>query len=367
MRIAVNTRFLIKNKLSGLGHFTLEVMKHMVTGHPEDTFIFIFDRPYDASFIFASNIEAVVIPPPARASLLFAVWFEISIPSVLRRVRADVFLSPDNFLSLRTSVPTVLVIHDLAYIHTGRDIPFLQRLYYGYFMPRYARRADHIATVSEATKADIIRQFGIADKKISVTGLGLNEGFRLEDGPAREDYFVHLGTIQPRKNVVRVLRAFEIFKRKTGRPTRLLFIGGRGWKDKEFYSVLSGLSCRNDVEMLGYRSNDEISYILNRASALLCVSYFEGFGMPIIEAQQCGCPVITSDISSMPEASGGAALLVDPYDTSAIARAMETIIADEILREELIRSGLENIRRFSWQKTSDSLYHLLQKVSGRQP
>lgn len=362
MRIAVNTRFLLKNKLTGLGHFTLEVVRQLVVNHPDDTFIFLFDRPYDESFVFAPNIEPVVVHPPARTTILFAIWFELSIPAVLKNRKADVFLSPDNFLSLRTKVPTLLIIHDLAYLHAPDSFKKMQLSYYRYFIPKFARRADRIATVSDATRQDILRQYAIREDKVKVVGLGLNEGFGFEGIIEREDYFVHLGTIQPRKNVTGLLKAFELYKNKTGRPTKLFFIGGKGWNSDEFYSLLDKLDHKQDVQLLGYRSNEEISHILNRASALLCVSYFEGFGMPIIEAQQCGCPVIASDTSSLPEASGGAALLVNPKEEKAIAKAMETIMQDSQLRIELVKKGFENVKRFSWVKTAELIYMLLQNL-----
>ena len=362
MRIAVNTRFLLKNKLTGLGHFTLEVVRQLVLNHPDDTFIFLFDRPYDSSFVFAPNIEPIIVHPPARATLLFTIWFEWSIPAILRSSKADVFFSPDNFLSLRTRLPTLLVIHDLAYLHTPDGFKGMQLLYYRYFMPKFARRADRIATVSDATRQDILQQYDIATDKVEVVGLGLNEGFEFEGITVRQDYFVHLGTIQPRKNVIGLLRAFELYKNRTGRLTKLKFIGGKGWNDEEFYTILDKHSYKQDVELLGYRSNEEISHILNHASALLCVSYFEGFGMPVIEAQRCGCPVIASNTSSLPEASGGAALLVNPSDDNAIADAMKKIMEDSLLRAELIEKGFNNIKRFSWEKTADAIYSLLQEL-----
>lgn len=363
MRIAVNTRFLLKDKMTGLGHFTYELLKKMVIQHPDDEFIFLFDRPYDQDFIFAPNITPVVINPPARAPLLFYLWFEWSLPSAIKKSKADVFLSPDNFMSLSLKIPTVLIIHDLAFEHYPKDLSFFNRWYYRHFMPLFAAKADKIATVSEATKQDIIHQYGIEPSKIDVVELGLNEGFELNrQPPIREDYFVHVGTIQPRKNILRLLRAFEDYKIETGSETKLVFIGGKGWRDNEIYTYLAGMKYKKDVIFEGYLSNERISEKLNRAIALLCVSYFEGFGMPVIEAQASGCPVICSNVSSLPEAAGDGALFIDPFDTASITDAMIRINNDKEFRDDLIRQGLLNAKKFTWTSTANKVWQCILSV-----
>ncbi len=363
MKIAVNTRFLIKGKMTGLGHFTFELLKQLVVQHPEDEFIFLFDRDYDPEFIFASNITPIVVFPPARAPLLFYLWFEWAIPYVIKKYKADVFLSPDNFMSLSLNIPTVLVIHDLAFEHFPADLSFGNRWYYNRFMPLFARKASKIATVSMATKLDIIDQYNIPSDKIEVVGLGLNEGFeRPKENLESEDYFLHIGTIQPRKNIVRLLQAFEAYKVQTGNATKLIFIGGKGWKDGPIYDYIDTMQFKKDVVFEGYLSNEEISQKLQKAIALLCVSYFEGFGMPVIEAQQCGCPVICSNISSLPEAAGSGALLVDPYDVHEISKAMNRLKNDDSLRNILIQEGYKNVEKYSWKATSEKVWNCLSSV-----
>lgn len=362
MRIAVNTRFLLKGKLTGLGHYTMEVLKNLVLAHPEDQFLFLFDRPYHPDFIFASNIEPVVIVPQARTPLLFLIWYEVGVTRILKKMKADVFFSPDNFLSLRSKVPTLLVIHDLAYQHIPESLSTVQLWYYRYFMPRFARKAAHIATVSEATKKDISRSLNIEPSRITVAGLGLNEGIVRHHISEKEDYFIHLGTIQPRKNVLRLLDAFDRYKEVSGKNTKLLFVGSKGWKDAAFYARLRQSKFKQDIHILGYKSNEEISDLLSRSLGLICVSLFEGFGMPVIEAQHCGCPVIASNVSSLPEASGKAAILVDPMKVNEICDAMIKLEKDAALREKLIYQGYENAEKYSWTKTSDIIYSLLRDI-----
>ncbi len=363
MRIGVNARFLIKDKMAGLGHYTFEVVKRWVKSHPEDQFVLFFDRPFDDQFVFASNIEAVVLSPPARTPVLFVIWYEISLVAAIQHKKVDVLFSPDNFMSLRTRVPTLLVIHDLAYLYTPESLSMVQLMYYRYFMPRFARKASRIATVSHTTKHDIVKQFQINPAKIEVAGLGLNEGIVRGNDTEKEDYFVHIGTIQPRKNVVRLIDAYDRYRDATGNSTKLIFIGGKGWKDSAFYRRMKQSKYCQDIDVAGYKSNEEISALLHKAKALLSISTFEGFGMPIIEAQQCGCPVIASNVSSLPEASGGAALLVDPLNIDDIAEAMKVIAEDDELRLDLMSRGFKNADQYSWDKTANTLYQMLTSIS----
>ncbi|MDD4107394.1 MAG: glycosyltransferase, partial [Prolixibacteraceae bacterium] len=156
MVIAVNTRLLLKGKLEGIGWFTFETLKRMTVRHPEHRYIFIFDRPYSEDFIFSDNIIPVVVFPPTRHPVLWYIWFEFQIPRVLKRYGADIFLSPDGYLSLRTKVPQLAVIHDINLVHRPADLPWLKAEYYNFFFPRFAEKAKRIATVSSYSKEDIV-------------------------------------------------------------------------------------------------------------------------------------------------------------------------------------------------------------------
>lgn len=373
MKIAVNTRFLIKNKLTGLGHFTFEALKPMVKNNPDCEFIFLFDRKFSDEFVFAPNITPVVVHPQARHPLLFYWWFEYSIPWALKNQKVDAFFSPDNFMSLQLNVPTLLVIHDLAFEHYPKDVYWHNQLYYKYFMPKFARKAARIAAVSEATKRDIVQTYGIEADSIDTVYTGLNKDIGRTGDAAQHrqtrqtyaagcPYFVNIGTIQPRKNLVNLFRAFEAFKETTGSDTKLLLIGGKGWKNAEIYDAWNTNRYQADIQFLGYVDNRQISEILSAALGLTCVSYFEGFGMPVIEAQACGCPVIASDVSSLPEAGGDAAYYIDPFSVSSIAHAMEVFLYDDSLRNDLINKGLEHHKKFTWDKTAQAIWGSIQKI-----
>jgi glycosyltransferase involved in cell wall biosynthesis len=224
MRIAVNTRLLLKGKLEGIGWFTFETLIRMTQNHPEHEFIFIFDRPFDPDYVFAENVTPVVIGPPARHPLLFYIWFDFQIPKVLKKYKADLFLSPDGYLSLRTKVPQLAVIHDINFVHRPEDLPWLIAKYYNYFFPKFARIAKRIATVSFYSKEDIARSFKIDYDKIDVVYDGINQIFKplleKEKTKIRKkytggcEYFLFVGALHPRKNVSGLLKAFEDLKVK---------------------------------------------------------------------------------------------------------------------------------------------------------
>lgn len=346
----------------------------MVADHPEHDFVFLFDRPFDPAYLMAPNVTARVVYPPARHPVLFWWWFEQSVPRVLQQEQADVFLSTDNFLSLQTSVPTVLVVHDLAFEHYPQDMGRLVRKYYHYFMPRYAHKAQRIAAVSGYTKDDLVRQYGVAPEKIDVVYNGVNEEFsplpESEQGRVRaqfsegKPYFLFVGAIHPRKNLINLLRAYDLFRQRTDRPVRLLIAGRKGWHTDEIFQTWQSLAFQEDVVFLGRVAQTDLPRLYGAAEALAYVPYFEGFGIPVIEAQQCGCPVVTSDVSSLPEVAGEAALLVDPFQPEAIAAALTRLAQEPALAAQLRRAGLANVRRFSWNQSAQQLWATLCRTSG---
>jgi glycosyltransferase involved in cell wall biosynthesis len=375
MRIAINTRFLLPGRLEGLGGYTHEVARRLIALRPADEFIFLFDRPFDQQFIYGNRVQGVVVRPPARHPVLWWWWFEHRLPAVLRRVRADVLLSPDGYCSLRAGTPTIMVTHDLAHRHYPTQIPRLVRAYYNYFVPRYLRRAERIVTVSEYTRQDIQRQYGIPAAKISVAGNGIREHFRpltaeestqvrqrYTDG---EPYFFFLGAVHPRKNLSRLLAAYDQFRSHTDSTVRLLIGGRMAWQTSDIRRAWEQARFRDDIHFLGYVPDEELPRLVGAARALTYVSLFEGFGVPVLEAMQCDTPVLTSNVSSLPEVAGEAALLVDPTDVDAIARGLEQLHTNEALRQQLIEKGRMQRQRYSWEQTARHISGLIEEMAGR--
>lgn len=359
MRVVVNARFLLAGRLEGIGRFSHETLSRLVKAKPDWEFIFIFDRPYDKQFIYGPNVTPVVIGPQARHPILFWWWFEISLPKVFKKYKADVFLSPDGYLSLKSNIPQIPVFHDLAFEHYPEGVSKANLWHYTYFFPLYARKASQILAVSQATKDDIQKLYHIPDDKIKIINNAASDIFKqLNDVQKLEirkkytighPYFLYIGAIHPRKNLVNLLLAFDYFHKQNYNSNYKLVIAGRkAWKNKLIEELYHTLDCKEHIIFTGRLDDAELANIAASAIALCYLSLFEGFGIPIIEAMQCGVPVVTSNISSMPEVAGGAALLANPLSPTEICKCMQQISSDENLRFELIQKGFENVKRYSW-------------------
>lgn len=372
MNIAVNTRILLKNKLEGIGWFTYETMQRITRAHPEHTFYFIFDRPYAKEFIFADNVKPIVVGPPARHPVLFYYWFEKKVPGILQRIKADLFISPDGYLSLASNVKSIPVIHDISFMHNPKDFPFGIRNYYHYFFPRFAKKAERIVTVSEFSRNDISKKFGILQDNIDVAFNGSKSIYEpitgkeikqtKEKHTGGNDFFLFVGALSPRKNVANLLKAFDHFKQKTKSKFKLVIVGEKMFKTKDIKSSFNQMKYKDDVVFAGRLNPEELRNFYGSAYALTFVPYFEGFGIPIIEAMNCETAVITSNVTSMPEVAGDAALLVDPFSINSISDAMIEIAGNADLRMKLIEKGRVQRQKFSWDKTAELFWNSIEKV-----
>ena len=372
MKIAVNTRLLLKDKLEGIGWVACECLSRIVKAHPEDEFYFLFDRKPDPKFIFADNVYPVVLFPQARHPFLYIIYFEISVRRALRKIKPDVFLSTDAYLSLGSKTPQIAVFHDINFEHFPQDFPRLALWHYKKYFPKYARKAEKIITVSEFSKHDIIDNYGVKPEKINVVYNGANEGFKPiseeEKKSVRESYtngyqyFMFVGSLHPRKNLARLFPAYDMFKERTGSDVKLLIVGEKRWWTEQIQKAYEAMRHKDDVVFVGHLQMNELQRVTAAALASVYVSYFEGFGIPIIEAYKCDVPVITSDVTSMPEVAGDAALLVDPFNTESIASALE-LIMDENVRNSLIEKGRIRRNDFSWDKTAEGWWNVIKLIS----
>lgn len=371
LRIAVNTRLLVPNKLEGIGRFSLETLQRLVLMHPEVDFVFYFDRPVPKEFIFAENVVGKRLWPPARRTFLFDWWFNRSITKQLRKDQADLFLSPDGFASMRSDVKQLLVIHDLNFEHFPELLPEKIATYYRTRFPKFAHKATRIATVSNFSKSDIHRCYGVDLDQIDVVYNGVGETFKpistKEKAEIRaefamgEAYFIYVGSINPRKNITRLLQAFEAYKVQGG-SAKLILVGAPMWKGGEEAQVLNKMTFANDVIQLGRMSHANMSRCLSAALAMTFVPLFEGFGIPAIESFASGVPLICANNTSLPEVVGDAALLVDAEKVEQIAGAMMRMEVEADLRNELIEKGLQRALRFSWDESAKSLWESIQKT-----
>lgn len=369
MRIAVNTRFLLPNKMEGFGWYTYETISRTVAHHPEHEFVFFFDRPFDKKFIFAENIKPVILQPPARHPLLFKIWFDYSVTRALRKYKCDAFISPDGYLSLTTNIPQLAVIHDLNFEHHPQDIPKGALNYLKKYFPKFAEKASRICTVSEYSKQDIINTYGIEAHKIDVSYNGVSDVFKpiseIERKQVRTEftnekpYLLFVGAIHKRKNLTRLLKAFERLKNETEFPHQLLIVGEPMWNSQQ---VKIDASLKAHVSFTGHLPLEKLASVMAAADIFTFVSYFEGFGIPLLEAMQSGTPVLAGDKTSLPEIGGDAALYCDPFDIDDIYKNLLRLMNDESLQDDLRVKGLERSKHFSWDKTASQLWESFENM-----
>lgn len=372
MIVAVNTRFLLTGHLEGMGYFIFENFRRIVRHHPEHSFVFIFDRPYDKKFIFADNVTAVVTGPPARHPILWKWWYDVKVPAVLKKYKADIFVSCDGFCSLRTNVPQYLVVHDLAFLHYPTFNKKSHLLFYKRYTPKFLHKAAGIATVSMFSKKDIVSQYTIQENKIDVVYSAAKEIFRAvsedektavkEKYTEGKNYFIYTGAIHPRKNLTHLLKAFSVFKKRQKTDWKLVLAGRLAWKYEGFIKSLQSYKYRQDVLLTGYVAEEELVVLTGAAYGLIYPSLWEGFGVPVLEAMVAGVPVITSANSSMQEIAGDAALYADAADHTDIADKMMLLYKDESLRSKMIEKGKQVAEKYNWNETAALLWKGIEKT-----
>lgn len=376
MKIAVNARFLSGNPKEGYGYFIQETLGRITRQNPADEFIYIFDRPWDSGLQFEKNVTPVVAGPPARHPLLWKWWYDVRIPLLLKKYRADVFLSCDGFGSLTTSVPQCIVIHDLAFKHYPSFIKSSHLSFYKRNTPKYILKARSLATVSEFSKRDIADTYAVEPEKIHVIYNGVKELFKplaweqqaevKNKYTGGREFFIYTGAIHPRKNLLNLLRAFSVFKKKQQSSWKLVLAGRLAWKNEAFLESLKSYKYREDVVLTGYLPEEELALLTGSAYAMVYPSLWEGFGVPVVEAMRCGTPVVTSANSAMQEISDGAALYADPESHTDIADKMMLLYKNENLRSQLTEKGKEVAARYNWDDAAAALWQAIRQAAGKE-
>ena len=374
MKIAISARMLKSSPYDGITRFTFEVVKRITRNNPSHKFVLIFDNEFDSSLRFSENTEGIILKPRTRHPLMWYYWHEWQLPRIFRETGSDLFLSPDGIISLRSSVPSVPVIHDISFYHRPEDIPIFTSLYYRYFFRKFAYKADRIITVSDFSKEDISSFLGIGREMIDVAYNGVSEYFTpatsLEKDNYRKEltggipYFLFVGNFSPRKNIPGVINAYNHFRTITKYNHKLVLTGGRLFLNNETNRLLKDSPWHSDIILTGSMTHQELRPLYSSASAFVFVPWFEGFGIPAAEAMRCGTPVILSDTTSLPEIGGDAAIFVNPGSTSEISDAMIKVITDGSLRKSMIEKGLIESQRFNWDNCAESVWRSVLKVTG---
>lgn len=371
MRIGVNARFLLPDKLEGIGWYSYQVLKRMVESHPEHEYFFFYDRKLNNLLIQHPSIKHIVVSPPARHPFLWYLWFEWALPASFKKNKINCAFHPDGFCSLNVNIPQIMVVHDLAYLHFPEQVPMLVKKYYQYFVPRQLKKADHLIAVSKATAYDLSQHFPDTAIKTSIAYNGVRKCFKPFNLDQQNEirkkfskgvsYFLFVGAIHPRKNVTALIRAFEIFKTNTGSDMKLIIVGRKAWFVEDFEKVFLNSVFKSDIIILDYLQSNELAEITASAFAVIQPSFLEGFGVPVLEALHCDIPVLVSNCFSLPEVAGPGAYLFDPYKPAEIAEQM-VLAANDSHRNERIQLGRTHKAQFDWDQSAESIYKQILKA-----
>jgi glycosyltransferase involved in cell wall biosynthesis len=314
------------------------------------------------------HVETRVIPWPR-------LWTHLRLAAELRQHPPDILFVPAHVLPLYCPVPAVVTVHDLGYVHYPQAHRLFDRWYLTWTTRRHTRVARHILADSQATKADLVNIYGADPRKISVVYLGRDESLApvtdievINKAKVRYNIpgnsLLYLGTLHPRKNLTRLVEAFHLAL-QTGEWSRapaLVIAGQKGWLYDEIFARVQSLGLQGRVIFPGFINEADKPALLSGALAYLFPSLYEGFGLPVLEAMACGTPVLTGNVSSLPEVAGDAALLVDPRNVAEIAEGIIRLVSNAPLRAELVERGFRQIQNFSWDRAAEQVLEILENI-----
>lgn len=364
MKIAVITR-LLRGRLEGIGHHTHELLLRMIASHPQIHWHLIYDNRSDPMLVSAPNTTHHFLSPPTRHPLLWYYWYEIALPPLLQSLQIDVIWYPDGMMSLRARVPCLLTIHDLAYKHFPAGTKWSHRKYLEWLMPIQVKTAGHIACVSRHTLDDIASSFtrrqgwsvvyNAADPRFRPLPQTEQHTFRKRYTQG-QPYFLYLGAMHPRKNIARLIKAYDLYRTQHPRGYSLVLAGRWAWKTRDIKDALQNSHYRSDIKHIDDIDNI-VSPLVASAKALVYVSLLEGFGMPVLEAMQSGVPVVTSQDSPMMEIAKKAAIYVDPTCVASICDGLKRASHQDMSQH--IKLGLKRSLDFDWDTSASHMMQLL--------
>jgi glycosyltransferase involved in cell wall biosynthesis len=311
-----------------------------------------------------------------RPKDLARLWHRLRLPVPIETFvgAVDLYHATDFVLPpVRKHTKTIVTVHDLSFVRVPEAASPSLKAYLDRVVPDSIARADHVIADSEATKRDIISEYGTNPAKITVLLSGIDARFQPENdsdrlqavrakyGIGEKPYFFSIGTVQPRKNYSRIIKALKCL-RDDGYDVQLVIAGGRGWLEDEMYQTIAQTGIANAVKLIGFADDDDINALYSGSVGVVFTSLYEGFGFPVLEGLACGVPVITSNVSSLPEVAGDVALMVDPHDVDAIGDAMRRLLVDDALRQNMVERGFVHIQKFTWERSAKQLLNIYRKV-----
>jgi glycosyltransferase involved in cell wall biosynthesis len=369
MRVAIDAR---KLHDFGIGTYIRNLLRHLARTDQNTEFVLLCgEADLGVAAQLGPNFRAVLEPSPN-----YSLREQVHVPWVLRRERPNVYHAPHYVLPAGVRCPSVVTIHDCIHLMFPQYLP--NRVAYAYARAQMwsaARRSNCILTVSEASKRDILHLFNVAPEKIVVVYNAIDSHFSVtpsEEAVARvreryqldHRFVLYVGNIKPHKNLVRLIEAFDELRRGELEDLKLLIIGDQISKLPALRRAVHRHKLHKHVRFLGYLADDQLAILYRLASVFAFPSLYEGFGLPPLEAMASGTPVVTSNVSSLPEVVGGAAVLVDPYDVDAIVDGLRRVLTNPTLAAEMRQKGIARAREFSWERSVAKTWAVYQQIAG---
>lgn len=302
-------------------------------------------------------------------------WTQFALPLSLfiSGKRLDIFFTPSHYAPRFSKVPTAISLMDVSYLKYPELFAKKDYLQLKSWTEYSVRKASKVFTISKSSKNDILKAYNLEAEKVAVTYPGVKSSVTLtpmvynmkqlvEKYDIADKYFLFVGTLQPRKNIVRLIEAFSQIDKDEHKGLQLLIVGKKGWQFDEILSAPEKYGVEKSVKFLDFVTDEELGILYAHAVAYVLPSLYEGFGLPILEAFEHDCPVITSNLSSLPEAAGEAALFIDPESVTEIKKAMQKMLIDSSLRKKLIQEGRKQLEKFSWEKTAKETLSVFEEV-----
>ncbi len=374
MKIGINMQLLSATD-AGVGQYARNLADN-VTRFDTDNRYFIFGDPGRLNAFDSSNTTVIPTHSIVSRRIRRILWEQLILPGKVTARNLDIMYYPDHTTSfLRMSCPVIITVHDLAFLAFPKTFGTATRVYKSLAVSRSAARADLVIADSEATKRECMRLLDLPEEKLRVVHLGVSPLF----GPVRDeqklemvrtkyglegDVVLYLGTLEPRKNLVRLVQAFHRMKARGHGKVKLVIGGSKGWLFKEIFETVEKLGLSEQVVFTGYVPAEHLPALYAIARVFVYPSLYEGFGIPPLEAMASGCPVVTSNTSSLPEVCGDAAVFVDPYETDEIATAIDRLLDDPSACEQLRAKGFAQAARFGWERTAREHIRIFNEVAG---
>jgi glycosyltransferase involved in cell wall biosynthesis len=369
MIIAVNTRLRKEGQPAGYEDFMFELLDQVTRKNPQHQFLYIFDKAFDEKRSFAKNVVLLVAGPETKTNLRLQYWFNYKIPAILRKHKADVFVSMEGICSLRTKKPQCLLISDLAFLQYPQSTKKSDTRFYKKNTAAFLSKAKTIATVSDHARSIIADKFKINAAGIAVISPGVDDIFKSIDWEEKETikenytegkaYFLFSGDTDQRSNLINLLKAFSFFKKRQKSNMLLLVAGHTG---ETFKKELKTYKYRNEVLLLENLSKAELAKITAAAYAMVYPVLFDDLALPALQAMQCEVPLVISNIGALPSICGNAALYADPGSFTDIAENMMLVFKDEHKATSLVQAGKELVQQYRWDRSADLLMQSILKA-----